>query len=466
VPPAFAPPASATSHRRQLKVNMANVVVVGMQWGDEGKGKIVDLLCPAYDVVARYQGGHNAGHTVRFGERHFSLHLIPSGILHPGMECVLGNGMVISPDAFFKEVANLQAAGVDLDGRLFLSDRAQVIFEEHALLDAQRESSAGAGKIGTTMRGIGPAYETKIGRYGLRVCDLDDPEIEERLRPLLLRLDTELVALGGPAGGHPVRVADQCRSWAEKLAPYRADTAELLQSAMRAGRSVLFEGAQGSLLDVDHGTYPFVTSSSAVAGGACTGAGVPPHHIDGALGVLKAYTTRVGGGPLPTEDLGEAGDYLRKRGNEFGTTTGRPRRCGWLDLVAARYAQALNGVDAVALTKLDVLDAFAEIPVCVGYRYRGELLRRFPPDLRVLAAAQPEYRVLPGWRQETVGALHEAELPPAARAYVAFIEAELETPVALVSTGPRREETILRQVPVLGQLTGGRLSMLASRPGA
>jgi adenylosuccinate synthase len=444
---------------------MANVVVVGMQWGDEGKGKIVDLLCPAYDLVARYQGGHNAGHTVRFGERHFSLHLIPSGILHPGVECVLGNGMVIAPDAFFKEVADLQAAGVELDGRLFVSDRAQVILGEHATLDAQREAAAGSGKIGTTMRGIGPAYETKIGRYGLRVCDLDDPGLEERLRPLLLRLQAELTALGGPGIDHPVRVADQCRVWAEKLAPYRADTAELLQDALRAGRSVLFEGAQGSLLDVDHGTYPFVTSSSALAGGACTGAGVPPHRIDGALGVLKAYTTRVGGGPLPTEDLGEAGEYLRKRGNEYGTTTGRPRRCGWLDLVAARYSTALNGIDAIALTKLDVLDAFAEIPVCVGYRYRGELLRRFPADLRKLAQAQPEYRVLPGWRQETVGVLHEEQLPRAAREYVAFVEAELEAPVAFISTGPRREETIVRDLPVLRRLTSDRLSALDHRPG-
>jgi adenylosuccinate synthase len=245
--------------------------------------------------------------------------------------------------------------------------------------------------------------------------------------------------------------------WAEKLAPYRADVGELIAQAMRRGEGVLFEGAQGSLLDVDHGTYPFVTSSNALAGGACSGAGVPPHRIDGALGVLKAYTTRVGGGPLPTEDLGEAGDYLRKRGNEFGTTTGRPRRCGWLDLVAARYATALNGIDAIALTKLDVLDAFAEIPVCVGYRYKGEILRRFPAELRVLAQAQPEYRVLPGWRHETVGILEEAALPQAARDYVAFLEQELEVPVGLISTGPRREETIVRDLPVLRRLTGDRL---------
>ena len=436
---------------------MANAVVVGMQWGDEGKGKIVDLLCPAYDVVVRYQGGHNAGHTVRFGESHFSLHLIPSGILHPGVECILGNGMVIAPDAFAKELSGLGDAGVQVDGRLFVSDRAQVILAEHAALDGQREAAAGAGKIGTTLRGIGPAYETKAGRLGLRVCDLSAPDLEDRLRALLLRLDAEIRALGGDPTDHPTRVADQCRAWAETLAPFRADTAERLQRALRGAKAVLFEGAQGSLLDVDHGTYPFVTSSSSLAGGACSGAGVPPHRIDGAIGVLKAYTTRVGGGPLPTEDLGEAGDYLRKRGNEYGTTTGRPRRCGWLDLVAARYAAELNGVDTIALTKLDVLDAFAQVPVCVGYRWRGELLRRFPAEGRVLAEAQPEYRVFDGWRQETVGVLEFDALPRAAREYVEFIAGELEAEVSLVSTGPRREETIVRDLPALRRLTSGRL---------
>ena len=436
---------------------MANVVVVGMQWGDEGKGKIVDLLCPAYDVVARYQGGHNAGHTVRFGEQHFSLHLIPSGILHPDVQCVLGNGMVIAPEAFFAELEKLRASGVEAEGRLFVSERAHVIFDEHAMLDGRREGAAGAGKIGTTMRGIGPAYETRSGRIGLRLCDLASPDLEERLRGLLLRLESELRALGGESVGHPLRVADQCRDWARRFAPYRADTSLLLQRAIKAGKSILFEGAQGSLLDVDHGTYPFVTSSSAMAGGAATGAGIPPSRIDGALGVLKAYTTRVGGGPLPTEDTGEAGDYLRKRGNEFGTTTGRPRRCGWMDLVAARYAADLNGIDCIALTKLDVLDAFEEIPVCIGYRYKGELLKRFPAELRVLEEAVPEYRVLRGWRRETVGILDYDGLPQAARDYVAFLEGELEAPMGLVSTGPRREETIVRDDSALRRLTSGRL---------
>ena len=439
---------------------MANVVIVGMQWGDEGKGKIVDLLCPAFDVVARYQGGHNAGHTVRFGDRHFSLRLIPSGILHSDVQCVLGNGMVVDPEAFFEEVGNLRQAGITVDGRLFVSERAQVIFAAHAALDLQREAAAGSGKIGTTGRGIGPAYETKVGRGGLRICDLSAPDLEDRLRTLLQRLDSELRGLGGEPTSHPTRVADQCRDWAARLAPYRADVGELLQGAVAAGKRVMLEGAQGSLLDVDHGTYPFVTSSSATAGGACTGTGLPPRAIDGVLGVLKAYTTRVGGGPLPTEDEGEAGGYLRKRGNEFGTVTGRPRRCGWLDMVAARYATALNGVDAVALTKLDVLDGFAQIPVCVGYRYRGELMKRFPAELKVLSQAQPEYRVFAGWRQETVGILDYGTLPAAARDYVSFIEQDLDLPVVLVSTGPRREETIRRDGPELQRLLGDRLAAI------
>jgi len=440
---------------------MGNVVVVGMQWGDEGKGKIVDLLCPAFDLVARYQGGHNAGHTVRFGDQHFSLRLIPSGILHPQLECVLGNGMVIDPEAFFEEVGKLEASGIQVGGRLFVSDRAHVILAEHVTLAGQRE--AGAGKVGTTLRGIGPAYETKIGRAGIRICDLTDPELEERLRTLLLRLEAEIKALGGTTAiGHPVRVADQCRDWAQRLAPYRRDTADLLQKAIRAGKRVMFEGAQGTMLDVDHGTYPYVTSSSAGAGGAATGTGLPPTQVHGVLGVLKAYTTRVGGGPLPTEDLGEAGEYLRKRGNEFGTVTGRPRRCGWLDVVQARYATAMNGVGAIALTKLDVLDAFAEIPVCTGYRYRGELLTRFPAERRVLAEAKPEFRVMPGWRRETVGILEERGLPQQARDYVAFIEEQLEARVSLVSTGPRREETILRPGAELQAITDGRLQSLSS----
>jgi len=436
---------------------MANVVIVGMQLGDEGKGKIVDLLCPAFDVVVRYQGGHNAGHTVRFRDQHCSLHLIPSGILHAGMLCVLGNGMVVAPDALLGELARLYEAGVRFDGRLFLSNRAHVLLPCHAELDKAREESQGAGKIGTTSRGIGPAYESKVSRFGLRMVDLFAPDLEERLRLLLSRIQHELTHLKGEPLASPAAYADQCREWAERLKPSLRDTEQLLNTWIREGKDILFEGAQGALLDVDHGTYPYVTSSNSTAGGACTGTGVPPTRIHGAIGVLKAYTTRVGGGPFPSELAGSTADFLRSRGNEFGTTTGRPRRCGWFDAVVARYAQLLNGVDSVALTKLDVLDDFDEIPVCVSYKLHGETLRNLPPDRRSLEAAEPVLRTMKGWKCSTVGILDETELPQEARDYVDFIEQEIEAPVSFISTGPRREETIIRENESLVRLTSGRL---------
>lgn len=436
---------------------MANVVIVGMQWGDEGKGKIVDLLCPAFDGVVRYQGGHNAGHTVRFRDQHFSLHLIPSGILHPDMLCVLGNGMVVAPDALLGELGRLYEAGVRFDGRLFLSNRAHVLLPCHAELDKAREEAQGAGKIGTTSRGIGPAYESKVSRFGLRMVDLFAPDLEDRLRVLLSRIQHELSHLKGEPLPSPAAYADQCREWGERLKPSLRDTEQLLNTWIREGKSILFEGAQGALLDVDHGTYPYVTSSNSTAGGACTGTGVPPTRIDGAIGVLKAYTTRVGGGPFPSELSGSTADFLRRRGNEFGTTTGRPRRCGWFDAVVARYAQLLNGVDTVALTKLDVLDDFDEIPVCVSYQLHGETLRNLPPDRRSLEAAEPVLRTMKGWKRSTVGILDEADLPQEARDYVDFIEQEIEAPVSFISTGPRREETIIREHDSLVRLTSGRL---------
>src|SRR5215213_608154 len=436
---------------------MANVVIVGMQLGDEGKGKIVDLLCPAFDVVVRYQGGHNAGHTVRFRDQHFSLHLIPSGILHAGMLCVLGNGMVVAPDALLGELARLYEAGVRFDGRLFLSNRAHVLLPCHAELDKAREESQGAGKIGTTSRGIGPAYESKVSRFGLRMVDLFAPDLEERLRLLLSRIQHELTHLKGEPLASPAAYADQCREWAERLKPSLRDTEQLLNTWIREGKDILFEGAQGALLDVDHGTYPYVTSSNSTAGGACTGTGVPPTRIHGAIGVLKAYTTRVGGGPFPSELAGSTADFLRSRGNEFGTTTGRPRRCGWFDAVVARYAQLLNGVDSVALTKLDVLDDFDEIPVCVSYKLHGETLRNLPPDRRSLEAAEPVLRTMKGWKCSTVGILEWEGLPREARDYIDFIEQEIEAPVSFISTGPRREETIIRENESLVRLTSGRL---------
>ena len=440
---------------------MANVIIVGMQWGDEGKGKIVDLLCPAFEGVVRYQGGHNAGHTVRFRDLHFSLHLIPSGILHEGMLCVLGNGMVIAPDAFLAELGRLHEAGVVSDGRLFISNRAHVLLPCHARLDQAREEARGEGKIGTTSRGIGPAYESKISRCGLRMCDLFAPDLEERLRAQTGKVQAELRSLGAEELTDPAAYVDLCRGWGERLKPLLRDTEQLLNGWIRDGRSILFEGAQGALLDVDHGTYPYVTSSNSTSGGACTGTGVPPTRIDGAIGVLKAYTTRVGGGPFPSELHGDTAEFLRKRGNEYGTTTGRPRRCGWLDTVVARYAQLLNGVDAIALTKLDVLDDFDEIPVCTGYRIKGgikgEILRDLPPDQWSLENVEPVLKTMKGWKKPTVGILEQSELPQEAQDYVDFIEQEIDAPITLTSTGPRREETILREHPVLSRLTAGRL---------
>ncbi len=484
---------------------MANTVVIGMQWGDEGKGKIVDLLCPAFDAVVRFQGGDNAGHTVKFGDRHFALHLVPSGILHEGMRCVLGNGMVINPDAFFRELEALAAAGVETEGRLFISSRAHVLMPFHAELDRAREAARGKRAIGTTSRGIGPAYEAKASRYGLRLCDLAAAGKSPHLDAAIAKVAAELAGLGarataadsaerassadpapsgdrgastgpeGQAGAEkPVgpgrtegassapsidRAAEiaRCRDWAERLAPYARETAYLLNAWIERGESLLFEGAQGTLLDLDHGTYPYVTSSSASAGGAATGTGVAPGRIDGVLGVLKAYTTRVGGGPFVTELEDETGRFLRERGNEFGTTTGRPRRCGWFDAVVARHSRMINGVDAIALTKLDVLDRLDEIRVCVAYRIDGHERRGLPPTAAELERAEPVYRTVPGWGESTVGSLVFEDLPPKARDYLALLEEEVGVPIAIISTGPRREETIIRDGAALDRLTSSRL---------
>lgn len=435
---------------------MANTIVLGMQWGDEGKGKIVDLICPAFDAVARFQGGHNAGHTVKFADRHFALHLLPSGILHPGVTCILGNGMVIYPEAFLKELEEVTAAGVDAQGRLWLSDRAQVILPVHVALDGAREQALGKQKIGTTIRGIGPSYEGKAARYGLRLGDLQADDLEAKLERLLAWLSPELASLEADPPPTVAELVTLCRGWAERLKPYLQETSGRIHDLLDDGRSILFEGAQGALLDIDHGTYPYVTSSNATAGGACTGTGVPPTQISGALGVLKAYTTRVGGGPFVTELHDDTGEHLRRRGNEFGTTTGRPRRCGWLDAVAARHSRRLNGIGTIALTKLDVLDELDEIQMCVGYRYRGERLRHMPTRLDILSEVEPEYRSFPGWKTPTVGILDVADLPAAARDYIAALEQEVGAPVGLVSTGPRREETILIDRPEVHGLLGDR----------
>ena len=418
-----------------------NIAVLGAQWGDEGKGKIVDLLTPRFSFVARYQGGHNAGHTVYVHGRKFVLHLIPSGILHPGVICVIGNGVVVDPQALFTEVDGLAADGIDLAGRLLVSDRAHLILPYHRELDVLAEARRGERKIGTTSRGIGPAYEDKNARRGLRVCDLKHFDtVSAHVR--------EHVTLRNKLIPEPhlewEAVRDGLLALGERMKPMIADTSAVLVRAMREGRHVMFEGAQGTMLDIDHGTYPFVTSSNGTAGGVCTGLGVPPRAVHGVLGVAKAYTTRVGAGPLPTELQGALGDRLRESGQEYGASTGRPRRCGWYDAVAVRYAARLNGLDALALTKLDVLDGMQQIEICTSYRHGGALLGDFPADLQLLEGCQPVYETMPGWSEPTRGVRRFDDLPAAARAYIARLEEVSGVPAAIISTGSDREDTIVR----------------------
>lgn len=423
---------------------MKNVVVVGAQWGDEGKGKVVDILAPHFDIVARYQGGHNAGHTVRIGDRKFILRLIPSGILHEECSCAIGNGVVVDPQAFNAEVQELREAGVECEGRLVISSRAHLILPYHAALDRAREDRLGVDSVGTTMRGIGPAYEDKAARSGIRAGDLLYPDLlSEKVRTQIAEKNIELSSMSA----EPLDIDATLESFlteALRLVPFISDTATMINAAIRSGKAVLIEGAQGTMLDVDHGTYPFVTSSNATAGGAATGLGLAPKSITGVLGIAKAYTTRVGGGPFPTELLDEQGAYFQKRGNEYGAVTGRPRRTGWFDAVVVRYAVMLNGLDALALTKLDVLDECDEIKICTAYRRRGELIEDMPYGANVLAECEPVYETLPGWKIATNGVTEFDQLPPRAQAYVSRIEELCGVPAAMISTGPERTETIVR----------------------
>ncbi len=416
-----------------------NLVVLGAQWGDEGKGKIVDLLTPHFSIVGRYQGGHNAGHTVYVNGTKFILRLIPSGILHPGVTCVIGNGVVIDPAALFAEVDELTRNGIDVGNRILISDKAHLILPYHRDLDLLSEARRGERKIGTTSRGIGPAYEDKIARRGIRVGDLADPKgLEQNIRDNVTarnRLVQDSTMDWKP-------VLDQLLRHAERMRPMVRDVSALLTQAMRAGQSILFEGAQGTLLDIDHGTYPFVTSSNTTAGGACTGSGVPPHRMDLVVGVMKAYTTRVGEGALPTEDAGLA-RKLHEMGREFGATTGRARRCGWFDAVATRYATMINGIDELAVTNLDGLDGVDPIRVCVAYRLNGKRLDVPPSDAAQLENCEPVYREFPGWKKPTQSAKKLSELPVAARNYVRAIAELTGAPLRIVSVGPTRNETII-----------------------
>ncbi len=454
---------------------MANIVVVGAQWGDEGKGKIVDLLTEHSAVIARYQGGHNAGHTVVIKNRKFILHLIPSGILHKGKTCIVGNGVVIDPGALIEEIKGLKRRGISIGRNLFISDNAHVIMPYHVALENASEKARGSRQIGTTKRGIGPAYVDKMSRSGIRVGDLiDGRAFKEKLKSNLSYANYLLENLYKIKRISIGKVYAEYMKYAEYLAPFVTDTGVLINRFIDRGKSILFEGAQGTLLDVDHGTYPFVTSSNASAGGVCTGLGVSPDKIDGVLGVVKAYTTRVGGGPFPTELKDGLGKLLRLRGGEYGATTGRPRRCGWLDAVGLRHAMRINGFSGIALTKLDVLDGLEKIKVCVAYRYedpykecscppRGAasskkgLSCRFtdiPHNIRIVQECRPVYKEFDGWNKSTQGIKKLKELPRQARAYIDYIEDLLNVKVDLISTGEKRDEVIVLRNPFKGNKKG------------
>lgn len=423
---------------------MACLVVVGAQWGDEGKGKIVDILTAEADVVARYQGGHNAGHTVIIGDEKFVLHLIPSGILHPGKKCVIGNGVVVDPAAFLEEVEELRQRNIPVSGNIFISKSAHLIMPYHRALDKESEKLKGSKKIGTTGRGIGPTYADKMARVGIRVADLFDPQFfREKLEKNVEDMNFFLETLYKAPGLKADDIYAEYQGYAEKLAPFVADTTTLMNRYIGDGKKVLLEGAQGTMLDVDHGTYPFVTSSNSTAGGACTGLGISPVKIDKVLGVVKAYTTRVGEGPFVTELSDEIGAGIQTRGKEFGATTGRARRCGWFDAVVINHATAINGFSAMALTKLDVLDESPEIKVCTAYSYKGTLLKEFPSELHVLEQCKPVYKTVKGWMKDTVGVKDYNDLPPAAKDYIELLKDITQLPLDILSTGPRREETLV-----------------------
>ncbi len=424
---------------------MSNIIILGSQWGDEGKGKIVDLLCDGFDVVARYQGGHNAGHTIIIGDRKFVLKLIPSGILRPGKCAVIGNGLVVDPAALLSEIDTLEAAGVPVTEQLRISNRAHVLLPAHRMLEKLSEDRPGRVSIGTTSRGIGPCYEDKTGRRGIRMADLLDKEAFAAAYDALVEdKNTIAAAFGIAQDADTAAIRAQYLRFAERIRPMVCDTAQLLNDAIAQGRNVMFEGAQGTMLDLDHGTYPFVTSSSSAAGGACTGTGVPPTRIHGVIGVAKAYITRVGAGPFPSEAVNAMGDAIRKRGNEFGSVTGRPRRCGWFDVPLLRYTAMINGFDTLAITKLDVLDTLEEIPVCVKYQMGRQEIREMPASSGQLAKIEAVYESLPGWRTSTENITEFAGLPDNAKRYLDFLEKQTGVETGSVSTGPERNQTLFR----------------------
>jgi adenylosuccinate synthase len=430
---------------------MTNVVVVGAQWGDEGKGKVVDIFTEYADDVVRFQGGNNAGHTLVVGNEKVILHLIPSGILHPGKRCIIGNGVVLDPEVFLQEVAALKAGGhlVD-DSCLLLSESLHVIMPYHKKIDLARERKSGSGKIGTTGRGIGPCYEDKIGRRGIRLMELLDKDCFAR--KLRENLEEKNFLLEKYLGDTPLsfdEIFETYCGYAEVLRKYVADTSLMLRRDISSGKKVLFEGAQGTMLDIDYGTYPFVTSSSTCAGGACTGSGVGPADIQEIVGISKAYVTRVGSGPFPTELEDEFGERLRTAGGEFGSTTGRPRRCGWFDALVARYSVRINGLTGIALTKLDVLSGFDTIKICTGYMYQGQLLQELPASMEIFSNCKPVYEEVPGWCSDISSVRRIEDLPLNARKYIKRLEELVQCPITLVSVGPRRDETIILSNPFM-----------------
>jgi adenylosuccinate synthase len=422
---------------------MPNVIVVGLQWGDEGKGKIVDYLSRKADVVARYQGGHNAGHTVVINNEKFILHLIPSGILYKDKLCLIGNGVVVDPSALIEEMKGLKQRGVEVEKNLYLSKNAHLIMPYHMIIDRENERLRGRKSIGTTGRGIGPAYCDKIGRAGIRVADLLQPELfRENLKANLFHINFLLENLYKVTPLNLEDIYAEYMGYAEKLSPYIADTDVITNDMISKKKNVLFEGAQGTLLDIDHGTYPYVTSSNAIAGGACTGLGVGPTKITKVLGVVKAYTTRVGGGPFPTEIKDALGEKIREKGGEYGATTGRPRRCGWLDIVILRHSVRINGVTGIAITKLDILDGLDRIRICTSYKYKNKIHDEFPKEINIFEECEPEYEEVEGWDTSTLGIQDFNKLPEAAKKYIKKIEDMLRVEVQLISTGQRREELI------------------------
>ncbi len=428
---------------------MSNIAIIGAQWGDEGKGKIVDLFTQDADVIVRYQGGNNAGHTLVVNGKKTVLHLVPSGALHADKLCVIGNGVVVDPEVLIDEIGALKAQGhLASDDQLRISEQAHVIMPYHKLIDQARERLRGEGMIGTTGRGIGPAYEDKVARVGIRFVDLlEEDTFREKLERNIQEKNFYLKAILKEKALDFAEIHDSYGRFREKLRDFVTNTGLLLDQKIRAGKRVLFEGAQGTLLDVDHGTYPFVTSSSTITGGACSGAGVGPQHIQQIIGISKAYTTRVGSGPFPTELHGPEGETLRREGAEFGATTGRSRRCGWFDAVGVRHAVRMNGLTGIALTKLDVLTGFKKIPICTAYRYDGKLINEFPASSKVMQGAKPVYEEMDGWDQTLDNVRKFSDLPAAAQKYVKRIEAVVGTEIILVSVGPGREQTILLKNP-------------------